>query len=227
MDRVGPGGNAAGNGGSGGVPPALPPRQGPSAPGPARTWTVISSTVLPVGGQPALSILVRGLCLLALVVGLIHSGMLARILSSLAWTLIDLMLPVIILLGFLLFFLPRLGGGATRLVGLVAQVFIGLIGVLLGVVVRNPFGGRPAPDIPETSLHCRRPDGGITEVRVAQLCNISPGSKVSVVGPTFMGRRSAWWVRVHDTSQVIVSRGIVPSVVMLAATAAALWFLYR
>ena len=102
-----------------------------------------------------------------------------------------------------------------------------VVGAVLGVALRAPLSRGRAPEIPATSLHCRRPDGTTKEVRVAQLCNIAPGSQVSVVGPTLMGRVSAWWVRVHDTNQLIVARGIIPSLIVMAVTGTALWAIYH
>ena len=211
------------------TPPAPPPQPSlPPAPRPARTWTVMSSTVLPGGEQAGLTALVRVACFVGLVVALLQSGLLLRTVNGLAFSLLDLAFPVIIVLCLLLLFLPRLGGVAATLAGAVVQVFATLVGTVLGLAVRTPLaaGGR-GPGIPATSLHCRRPDGTLTEVRVAQLCNIPAGSQISVVGPTLMGRRSAWWLRVHDTDQVIVPRGVIPSLVILALTGVALWFIYH
>lgn len=224
---------ATGMSGSGqGTPPPSwrtprPNPREPRAPRPSRAWTVVSSTVLPGGGQAGLSTLVRVTCVLALVVAAVQSGLLSNLFTGVFLYLLDLSLPVIIVLVLLAIFLPRLGGVAAQITGMIVGAFASVVGAVLGVALRAPLSRGRAPEIPATSLHCRRPDGTTKEVRVAQLCNIAPGSQVSVVGPTLMGRVSAWWVRVHDTNQLIVARGIIPSLIVMAVTGTALWAIYH
>jgi len=171
--------------------------------------------------------LVRVTCVLALVVATVQSGLLSALATGAFFYLLDLSLPVIVVLVLLAIFLPRLGGIAAQIVGMFVGALASVVGAVLGVALRMPSSRGHAPEIPATSLLCRLPDGSTKEVRVAQLCNIAPGSQVSVVGPTLMGRLSAWWVRVHDTNQTIVARGIIPSVIVMAATGLALWAIYH
>lgn len=208
-----------------------PPPPAPPAPRRGHLWTVVSSTVLPGGGQAGLTTMVRVVCVLVLLIAALHSGQLGRFVNGLViWALdltLPMLIPVVIVLALVSVVLPRLGGAATQFVVVILRALAAVVGTMLGVALRAPLSRAPAPEIPATSLHCRLPDGRTAEVRVAQLCNIAPGSRVSVIGPTLMGRVSAWWVRVYDTDQVIVARGIIPSLVMIGITAVALVMFYR
>ncbi len=221
----------AGSGNAAGKNPVrrnTPRPPAPITPGgpPPGSWTVLSSTLLPGTGTSAIPTLIRLLCILAVVVGIVQSGLLGRVLTGLAWSAVDMALPLIIFLAVLAFFLPRVAGVVGHLIGSMLGAAASMSGAVVGAAVRN---GRPAasqPGVQPTSLHCRRPNGSVTEVRVAQACNIPPGSHIRVFGPTLLGRRSAWWLRVHETNQLIVAGGWLSSLVMLVATAGVLWLIY-
>jgi hypothetical protein len=200
-----------------------------------RGLRVFKTRLLPDGAQAQGTAVVRVLCIIALGFALVQSGLLgaffSRVVDWIVGQFLAIAIPLLIV-AFLASFISRvLAGTIMRLFAIVAEICFRalafVITTVLGLAIQLPraMGGRPAP--PSTEIVAMRPDGATRAIRIANSIDLPQGTRISALGPVFRGRQAAWVIRNRLNGAVVLSRGVIPTLIIVPVTAGLIWGMFQ